>query len=106
MSTGVPGSPIRRESWVTVISVGEGTAASTSEEDMDAMFQPRPHGAIAVGPCHESTSMRTQSQLLERRLPASTFLSWRTSLAASANSQSRKVTIFGRAAVAFGQMIQ
>ena len=25
-------------------------AASTSGEDMDAMFQPRPHGAIAVDP--------------------------------------------------------
>ena len=43
-------SPTRRESCATVISVGEGMAASTSNEDMDAMFQPRPHGAIAVGP--------------------------------------------------------
>jgi hypothetical protein len=34
------------------------------------------------------------------------FCNWRRSLAASANSQSRKVTIFGRLAVAFGQMIQ
>ena len=34
------------------------------------------------------------------------FLSWRKSLAASASSQSRKVTIFGRLAVAFGQRIQ
>ena len=25
-------------------------AASTSDEDKDAMFQPRPHGAIAVDP--------------------------------------------------------
>ena len=25
-------------------------AASTSGEDVDAMFQPRPHGAIAVDP--------------------------------------------------------
>jgi hypothetical protein len=25
-------------------------AASTSGEDMDAIFQPRPHGAIAVDP--------------------------------------------------------
>ena len=49
-STGAPGSPTRRESCATVISVGEGMAASTSNEDMDAMFQPRPHGAIAVGP--------------------------------------------------------
>src|SRR5262245_38152387 len=38
-STGAPGSPIRRESCATVISVGEGMVASTSEEDMDAMFQ-------------------------------------------------------------------
>src|SRR5262245_30808958 len=49
-STGAPGSPTRRESCATVISVGEGMAASTSEEDMDAMFRPRPHGAIAVAP--------------------------------------------------------
>ena len=47
---GAPGRPISRESCATVISVGEGIAASTSEEDMDAMFQPRPHGAIAVDP--------------------------------------------------------
>ena len=33
-----------------MISIGEGMAASTSEEDMDAMFQPRPHGVIAVDP--------------------------------------------------------
>jgi len=33
-----------------VISVGEGMAASTSIEGMDAMFQPRPHGVIAVDP--------------------------------------------------------
>jgi len=25
-------------------------AASTSGEDVDAMFQPRPHGAIAINP--------------------------------------------------------
>src|SRR6476660_642305 len=49
-TTGAPGSPMRRESCATVISVGEGMVASTSEEDMDAMFQPRPHGAIAIGP--------------------------------------------------------
>ena len=49
-STGAPGSPTKRESCATVISVGEGMMASTSNEDMDAMFQPRPHGAIAVGP--------------------------------------------------------
>src|SRR5262245_17038913 len=49
-SAGAAGSPTRRESCATVISVGEGMAASTSNEDMDAMFQPRPHGAIAVGP--------------------------------------------------------
>src|SRR5215207_4141606 len=33
------------------------------------------------------------------------FWSWRRSLAASASSHSRKVAIFGSAAVAFGQMI-
>ena len=52
-STGAPGRPTRRESCATVISVGEGMAASTSYEDMDAMFQPRPHGAIAVDPLTE-----------------------------------------------------
>jgi|EndMetStandDraft_8_1072994.scaffolds.fasta_scaffold206783_2 hypothetical protein len=34
------------------------------------------------------------------------FFSNRRSLAASASNQSRKVAIFGKAAVAFGQMIQ
>ena len=34
------------------------------------------------------------------------FFSWRRSLDASASSQSRKVTIFGSVAVAFGQIIQ
>src|SRR5215510_10932328 len=47
---GAPGRPIRRANCCTVISVGEGMAASTSKEDMDAMFQPRPYGAIAVDP--------------------------------------------------------
>src|SRR5262245_6536117 len=49
-SSGAPGRPIRWDSCATVISVGEGMAASTSEEDKDAMFQPRPHGAIAADP--------------------------------------------------------
>src|SRR5262249_25117859 len=49
-SAGAPGSPIRRDSCATVISVGEGMAASTSGEDMDAIFRPGPHGAIAVDP--------------------------------------------------------
>ena len=31
-------------------------AASTSEEDMDAIFQPRPHGAIAIDPLTTSPS--------------------------------------------------
>jgi hypothetical protein len=31
-------------------------AASTSNERMDAIFQPRPYGAIAVGPYVQSTS--------------------------------------------------
>ena len=47
---------------VGVISVGEGMAASTSDEDMDAMFQPRPHGAIAASPVvktHISASARS-----------------------------------------------
>ena len=39
-------------------------------------------------------------------IPNPFFFSWRRSLAASASSQSRNVTIFGRRAVAFGQMIQ
>ena len=47
---------------------------------------------------------RLKSQFFALDMPS--FLSWRTSLDASASSQSRKVTIFGRAAVAFGQMIQ
>ena len=62
VSGGAPGSPIRRDSCAMVISVG--MSAPTSNEDMDAMFQPRPHGAIAVVPpkC-KSTSARRQSQL-------------------------------------------
>src|SRR5215470_18081837 len=50
MTAGEPGRPISRDSCGTVISVGAGMAASTSGEDMDAMFQPRPHGAIAIDP--------------------------------------------------------
>ena len=48
-STGAPGSPIRRDRCAMVISVVEAMSVSTSIEDMDAIFQPRPHGAIAVG---------------------------------------------------------
>src|SRR5262245_3151819 len=61
-SAGAPGSPTRRESCATVISVGEGMTASTSNEDMDAIFQPRPHGAIAVSPrrqMHISTEIKS-----------------------------------------------
>src|SRR5262249_57067012 len=47
---GAPGRPTRRASCRTVISVGEGMAASTSKEDLDAIFQPRPYGVIAVDP--------------------------------------------------------
>src|SRR5262249_5496707 len=56
--------PIMRESCATVISVGEGMIASTSHEVMDAMFQPRPHEAIAIGPptC-KSTSAGAMSTL-------------------------------------------
>src|SRR5215467_9351115 len=50
MIEGAPGKPKRRASCGTVISVGEGMAASTSKEDMDAIFQPRPYGVIAVDP--------------------------------------------------------
>src|SRR5215475_8588900 len=50
MIEGAPGKPTRRASCGTVISVGEGMAASTSKEDMDAIFQPRPYGVIAVDP--------------------------------------------------------
>src|SRR5215467_12758331 len=57
-STGAPGSPIRRESCATVIWVGEGMVASTSEEDMDAMFRPRPHGVIAVDPLLSNAHQR------------------------------------------------
>ena len=89
---------------VVAISVGEGMSASTSNEDMDAMFQPRPHGAIAVGPLSANPHQHGGKVNSSHGTPS--FLSWRTSLAASATSQSRKVTIFGRDAVAFGQMIQ
>src|SRR5215813_5192951 len=78
--------------------------ASTSHEVMDAIVQPRPHGAIAISPLAAIHTSAGQSQLLVR--DATSFLSWRASLAASARSQSRKVTIFGRPAVALGQMIQ
>src|SRR6516162_6519136 len=50
MIAGAPGKPTRRASCGVVISVGEGMAAPTSKEDMDAIFQPRPYGAIAVDP--------------------------------------------------------
>src|SRR5215475_5181354 len=47
---GAPGTPTRRASCCTVIPAGEGMAASTSKEYMDAIFQPRPYGVIAVDP--------------------------------------------------------
>ena len=50
--------------------------ASTSEEDLDANFRPRPHGAIAVTPCSQCTSARQHSQSFAR---VRSFLSWRTS---------------------------
>jgi hypothetical protein len=43
---------------------------------------------------------------LVERTPAPIFLSRRTSLAASANSQFRNLTILGMDVIAFGQMIQ
>lgn len=46
-STDAPGSPTSRR--VVRDFSGEGMAASTSNEDIDAMCQSRPHGAIAVG---------------------------------------------------------
>ena len=97
-STAAPGSPTRRESCATVISVGEGMAASTSDEDMDAMFQPRPHGAIAVDPLGANPHQLGGNVNSSARddVSSASFLSWRTSLAASATSQSRKVTIFGK----------
>ena len=117
---------------------------------MDAMFQPRPHGAIAVDPlttspydfqgcqlllwprvqgwrqassakpigqeennksqqrtgAHSKTSAPTPKPTLQERRRVPNFFNCRRSLAASASSQSRNVTIFGSAAVAFGQMIQ
>jgi hypothetical protein len=113
---------------------------------MDAMFQPKPHGAIAVDPLttspHEfsedvnyllSESGRckvnrgggqrigsfrnkpepTRNDVRRRRQPTlqelhrvPNFFNCRRSLAASASSQSRNVTILGSVVVAFGQMIQ
>jgi len=77
---------------------------------MDAMFQPKPHGAIAVDPLPASPYDFPEdvnclaTQLFGRGVP--NFFNCRRSLAASASSQSRNVTIFGSVAVAFGQMIQ
>jgi hypothetical protein len=49
----------------TLISVGEGIAAS--QEDRDAMFQPRPHAAIAVAPnAHHHGSKVNSSRALLR----------------------------------------
>jgi hypothetical protein len=142
-------------------------AASTSGEDVDAMFQPRPHGAIAVdplptspydfpgdvncllwaatttqdcarrkathrfgpqalrgkqqsrasqeerphGPATNRSPYATMSstdadQTLQERRRVPNFFNCRRSLAASASSQSRNVTILGSVVVAFGQMIQ
>jgi hypothetical protein len=47
---GAFGKPIRRESWATVISVGDGMASS-SIEGKDAIFGLPPHGVIAITPC-------------------------------------------------------
>ena len=56
------------------------------------MFQPRPHGAIAVGPLQQNAHHRPDDVNSLRALcfPVPSFLSWRMSFAASASSQSRK----------------
>ena len=80
-------------------------------EDLDAMFRLTPHGVIAIDPLWVNAQQRRadvnpfggrdrRNQLWNEAL------SRRESSAASASSHSRKVLIFGSAAVAFGQTIQ
>ena len=104
------GSPFYGEAATSPISKIEQGANGRNEQ--------RPCAAIPIGNGDQgrntdrcfSSVVRVKADQSPLSLSGSkdhpSFLSCRRSLEACANSQSRNVTIFGTAAVAFGQMIQ
>jgi Bacterial regulatory helix-turn-helix protein, lysR family len=91
----------RQESGILTVSTSLDFAAKWLVNRLSRFAEKHPeidldHNWMPIG--HRSASTVFSDQR--------SFFSWRKSWDASASSQSRKVTILGRLAVAFGQMIQ